>query len=125
MGSWRGYWKGKPMRNRGGYLLRGTSSWRVDGANRLHPEALALHRKALAVRRALAAARADVETLDVARSLGAIGRILLETGDTLGWLKCFAEQHDMAAAMQSEYPTGAVQAVLARASQTPQSRSDE
>src|SRR5262249_43752043 len=44
-------------------------------------EALAAHRKALALRRELAAAGADVETrLDVARSLGAVGRLCSATG---------------------------------------------
>jgi serine/threonine protein kinase len=78
-------------------------------------EALALHRKALAVRRELAAAAgADVETrLDVARSLSAIGLLLFSTGDWEAAHQSFKEQHDVAAALGAEHPTEAVQAVLA------------
>ena len=49
-------------------------------------EALAVHRKALALRRELAAAEgADVETrLDVARSLNEVGELLGATGDRAG-----------------------------------------
>jgi tetratricopeptide (TPR) repeat protein len=77
-------------------------------------EALAVHRKALAVRRELAAAAgADVETrLDVARSLGAVGLLLLLTGDAAGALECCAEQQGVAAALEAESPTEAVRAVL-------------
>jgi hypothetical protein len=51
-------------------------------------EALAVHRKALALRRELAAAEgADVETrLDVARSLEKVGLLLSMTGDNAGAL---------------------------------------
>jgi serine/threonine protein kinase len=78
-------------------------------------EALAMHRKALAVRRELAAAAgADVETrLDVAHSLGAMGTLLLSS-DTEAALRAFVEQHDVAAALEAESPTEAVQAVLAQ-----------
>ena len=57
------------------------------------PEALAVHRKALAVRRELAAAEgADVETrLDVARSLEKVGLLLRATGDNAGALAAFEE----------------------------------
>jgi tetratricopeptide (TPR) repeat protein len=77
-------------------------------------EALALHHKALAVRRELAAAAgADVETrLDVARSLGAIAGVLVLTGDADGALACLAEQQVVAARLKAESPTEAVQAVL-------------
>jgi serine/threonine protein kinase/tetratricopeptide (TPR) repeat protein len=79
-------------------------------------EALARHRKALAIRRRLAAeAGADVATrLDVARSLGAMGYISLQTGDFDEALRTFAEQHDVAAALEAESPTEAVLAVLAQ-----------
>jgi tetratricopeptide (TPR) repeat protein len=79
-------------------------------------EALAVHRKALAVRRELAAAAgADVETrLDMARSLGAVGRLLLWTGDTDGARRAFEEQKELAAALAAESPTEAVLAVLAQ-----------
>ncbi len=79
------------------------------------PEALAAHRKALALRRDLAAAaRADVETrLDVVRSLGAIGRLSLATGDWAGSLHAYTEQHDVAAALEAESPTEPVRTVLA------------
>jgi tetratricopeptide (TPR) repeat protein len=79
-------------------------------------EALSLHRKALAVRRELAAdPGADVEArLDVARSLNAVGRQLNNTGDSEGALLAFAEQHDVAAALDAVSPTEAVLAVLAQ-----------
>jgi tetratricopeptide (TPR) repeat protein len=77
-------------------------------------DALALQRKALAVRRDLAAAPgADVETrLDVARSLGALGLALFVAGDADGALGCFAEQHALALALEAESPTEAVRTVL-------------
>jgi tetratricopeptide (TPR) repeat protein len=57
------------------------------------PEALAVHRKALAVRRELAAATgADVATwVDVARSLLAVGWIQQRTGDMSGALSSYEE----------------------------------
>jgi tetratricopeptide (TPR) repeat protein len=78
-------------------------------------EALALHRKALAVRRELAAAGgADLETrLDVARSLSAIGLLLFSTGDWEAAYQSFKEQHDVAAGLGVAQPTEAVLAVLA------------
>jgi tetratricopeptide (TPR) repeat protein len=80
------------------------------------PEALAVHRKALAVRRELAAeAGADVETrLNVARSLGVVGELLRETGDTAGALAAYEEQRDIARALEAESPTDAGRAVLAQ-----------
>src|SRR5262249_38734503 len=55
------------------------------------PEALAVHGKALAVRRELAAAAgADIETrLDVARSLRAVGAMRYYTGDPTGALEAW------------------------------------
>src|SRR5262245_4696050 len=84
------------------------------------PEALAVHRKALAVRRELAAAAgADVETrLDVARSLRAEGILLYYTGDPTGALRAWEEQRDLATALEAEYATDAVRAVLARSHNT-------
>jgi serine/threonine protein kinase/tetratricopeptide (TPR) repeat protein len=78
-------------------------------------QALAVHRKSLALRRELAAAgRADVETrLDVARSLLAVGLLLWKTGDTAEALSAFQEQCDLAAALEAESPTDAVLAHLA------------
>jgi tetratricopeptide (TPR) repeat protein len=78
-------------------------------------EALAVHRKALAVRRELAAQPgADVETrLDVARSLRMVGRLLDATGDQAEALAVHEEQRDIAAALERESPTDAVRAVLA------------
>jgi serine/threonine protein kinase/tetratricopeptide (TPR) repeat protein len=80
------------------------------------PEALATHRKALAIRRELAAeAGADVETrLNVARSLSALGILSAAVGDIDGALRAFTEQHDLAAALAVEHPTEAVLAVLAQ-----------
>jgi tetratricopeptide (TPR) repeat protein len=78
------------------------------------PEALAVHRKALALRRELAAAPgADVETrLNVARSLRVEGILLIVTGDRTGALKAWEEQRDIATALEAESPTDAVRAVL-------------
>ena len=79
------------------------------------PEALAVHRKALALRRELAAVgAADVETrLDVARSLFALGWLLWRTGDNAAALPAFQEQCDLAAALEAESPTDAVRVQLA------------
>ncbi|QVL33971.1 serine/threonine protein kinase [Telmatocola sphagniphila] len=80
------------------------------------PKALALHRKALEMRRNLAAAPgSDLKTqLNVARSLGAVGYILLFTGDLDGAMLNFREQHDTAAALAKDSPTEAVQVVVAQ-----------
>jgi tetratricopeptide (TPR) repeat protein len=80
------------------------------------PEALAIHRKALASQRELAAANdADVEIqLDVARSLGAVGRLQRATGDTAGARASFEEQRDIAMTLEAESPTDPVRAELAR-----------
>jgi tetratricopeptide (TPR) repeat protein len=79
-------------------------------------QALEVHRKALAVRRELAAAEgADVETrLDVARSLWAEGNLLHSAIDLTGALRAFQEQRDIATALEAESATDAVRAVLAQ-----------
>jgi serine/threonine protein kinase/tetratricopeptide (TPR) repeat protein len=79
-------------------------------------EALAAHRKALALRRELAAAKgANLETrLDVARSMGAVGWLLEQTGDTAAALAAYEEQRDLADRLEAEHPTDAVRSVLAR-----------
>jgi tetratricopeptide (TPR) repeat protein len=78
-------------------------------------EALAVHRKELAVRRELAAADRDVETrLDLARSLQAVGNLLRVTGDRAAALAAFQEQRDVAAALEAESPTDAIRAMLAQ-----------
>jgi tetratricopeptide (TPR) repeat protein len=84
------------------------------------PEALAVHRKALAVRRELAAAEgADVETrLDVARSLRAEGALLYYTGDPTGARRAWEEQRDITTALEAESPTDTVRTVLARSHNT-------
>jgi hypothetical protein len=77
-------------------------------------EALAVQRKALAVRRELAAPGADVDTrLDVARSLLAVGKLLVATGDLAGALSALQEQRDLAAALEAGAPTDAVRTQLA------------
>ena len=91
-------------------------------------EALAVHRKALALRRELAAAEgADVETrLDLTRSLAKVGWLLLRgTGDLAGGGSAiapvdtaaapaaFEEQRDLAERLEAEHPTDAVRFVLA------------
>jgi tetratricopeptide (TPR) repeat protein len=95
-----------------GYFRLADLTWRIGST----PEALAVHRKALAVRRELAAAPdADIETrLDVARSLNAISACLFYMGDAEGALKCGTEQQTVAAALATDYPTKAVQEVLAK-----------
>jgi eukaryotic-like serine/threonine-protein kinase len=79
-------------------------------------EALAVHRKALALRRELAAAEgADGETrLDLARSLRAEGLMLFYTGDPTGALRAWEEQRDIATALEAQSATDAVRAVLAQ-----------
>jgi serine/threonine protein kinase len=78
-------------------------------------EALAVQRKALALRRELAAAPgADVETrLEVARSLRAAAYLLQGTGDSAGALSAYQELRDLAAALEAESPTDAVRGQLA------------
>jgi tetratricopeptide (TPR) repeat protein len=80
------------------------------------PEALAVHRKALALRRELAAAEgADVETrLDVARSLNNVGELLKATGDFAGALAALQEQRDLAQRLEAEHPSDAVRSALAQ-----------
>jgi eukaryotic-like serine/threonine-protein kinase len=79
-------------------------------------DALSLHRKALAIRRALAAtAEADVETrLDVARTLGKVGWLLFDAGDPSGGLGAFEEQLGVAMTLEAESPTDAVRTVMAQ-----------
>jgi tetratricopeptide (TPR) repeat protein len=80
---------------------------------------LAVHRKALALRRELAAAEgADVETrLDVARSLAAVGELLRQlssgTPDLAGALAPFEEQLELAERLAAEHSTDAVQSIVA------------
>ena len=78
-------------------------------------EAVAVHRKALGLRRELAAAEgADLETqLDVPRSLGVIGEELRAIGDNAGALAAWEEQRNLTEELEAENPTSAVQAVLA------------
>ncbi len=80
------------------------------------PEALAVHRQALALRRELAAAAgADVETrLDVARSLRMVGLLLDATGDKAGALAAWEEQRELSERLAAEDPSDVVRAVLAR-----------
>ena len=79
------------------------------------PEALAVHRKALALRRELAASPgADVDTrLDVARSLEKLGRLLRATGDDAGALAAHEEQRELAERLEAEHSDAAVRSVLA------------
>jgi serine/threonine protein kinase/tetratricopeptide (TPR) repeat protein len=62
------------------------------------PEALGVHKKALAVRRSLAAGpEADAKAaLDVAKSLTAVGLLSRQTGDTPGALAAFEEARGLA-----------------------------
>ncbi len=78
------------------------------------PEALRVHRQALAVRRELAAAEpTPAARLDVARSLGAVGELLRVTGDGPGSLAAFREQRELAAAVLAESPSDEARDVLA------------
>jgi tetratricopeptide (TPR) repeat protein len=79
------------------------------------PEALKVHRQALAVRRELAGEPdADVEArLDVARSLLGMVRLQKETGDAKGALASAEEARALAEALKEAAPTDQVHAVLA------------
>ena len=79
------------------------------------PEALAVHRKALAVQRELAGvAGMDMETrLEVARSLLAVGHLLRVTNDNAGALAAFEEARDLAGQLEAQDPSDAVRSVLA------------
>jgi tetratricopeptide (TPR) repeat protein len=79
-------------------------------------EALADHRKALGLRRELAAAEgADVETrLDVARSLEKASLLLRATGDSAAALAALDEQRELAERLEAEHPTDAVRSVQAQ-----------
>jgi tetratricopeptide (TPR) repeat protein len=81
------------------------------------PDALALHQKALALRRDLAAAsEAGVEArLDVARSLIAVGWLLEETKDAPAALIRYQEAQSLADQLASGAPTAPVRAVQASA----------
>jgi serine/threonine-protein kinase len=78
-------------------------------------EALEAHRKALALRRELAAVEgADLEArLDVARSLQKVGLLLGATDDDAGALAALREQRELAERLEAEHPTDAVRSVLA------------
>jgi tetratricopeptide (TPR) repeat protein len=80
------------------------------------PEALAIHCKALAIRRELAAAPgADVGTrLDVVHSLGKIGVASERMSDYAGALVAYQEGGDLAERLAAEQPTDAVRFVLAQ-----------
>jgi tetratricopeptide (TPR) repeat protein len=77
-------------------------------------EALALHRKALAIRRELAAASpTDVGTrLDVIRSLWKMGAVSGAMSDYAEALAAYHEGRDLAEWLEAEYPTDAVRFVL-------------
>ncbi len=79
-------------------------------------EALAVHRKALALRRELAAVEgADVQTrLDVARSLAQVAWLLIWTGESAEALAVLEEQRDLGERLEAEHPSDAVRSILAR-----------
>jgi tetratricopeptide (TPR) repeat protein len=79
-------------------------------------EALAVHRKALALRQELAAPKgADVETrLDVARSLEKVGLLLSTTGHNPEGLAALQEQQALVERLEVEHPTDTVRSVLAQ-----------
>jgi tetratricopeptide (TPR) repeat protein len=79
-------------------------------------EALEVHRKALAIRRTMAAASgADMETrFDLTRSLRSLGRLLEDTDDLAGSLAVAEEQRSIVTALDGESPTDPVRAILAQ-----------
>jgi tetratricopeptide (TPR) repeat protein/tRNA A-37 threonylcarbamoyl transferase component Bud32 len=78
------------------------------------PEALRVHRQALAVRRELGAADpTPAARLEVARSLNAVGQLLMETGDRPASLAALREQRELAAAVLAESPSDEARDVLA------------
>src|SRR5262249_25366720 len=80
------------------------------------PQALEVQRKALAVRRELAAlpgASAE-DRLNVAHSLRAVGRLLYFTSDPAGAVAGWEEQGDIALALSGEGPNDAARASLAQ-----------
>ena len=78
-------------------------------------EALAVHRRALAIRRELAAEPgADVASrLDLARSLRLVGFLRFLTGDDAGALTLSEEARDLAERLEADHPTNEVRSVLA------------
>jgi len=78
-------------------------------------ETLAVYRKALALRRELAAVpAADGEArLAVSMTVRQVGQSLAATGDTAGALRAYEEARDAAAALEAEAPTDAVRQALA------------
>jgi tetratricopeptide (TPR) repeat protein len=79
-------------------------------------ESLAVQRKALVLRRDLAAAPgADLEAqLDMVRSLLAVGALLEATGDMAGAMQADEEARDLTAALAAESPTDAIRTLLAQ-----------
>jgi tetratricopeptide (TPR) repeat protein len=93
-----------------GYFELGDLTAKIGEA----PEALRVQRQALAVRRELAAADpTPAARLDVARSLGAVGELLFETGDRPGSLAALREQRELAEAVLAESPSDEARDVLA------------
>ena len=72
------------------------------------PAALAIHRKALALRRELAVQPgADVQTrLDVVHSMREVGTLLAATGELPEAVRAFEEQRELALVLEPESPTG-------------------
>jgi serine/threonine-protein kinase len=80
-------------------------------------QALAVQQQGLALWRELAsAAVADVDArVKLARSVHAVGWLLLETGDPAGALAALREQRDVALALEAEAPTDAGRSQLVQA----------
>jgi serine/threonine protein kinase/tetratricopeptide (TPR) repeat protein len=78
-------------------------------------EALAVYRKALALRRELAVAPgADTDAqLTVAAALMKVGSVLADTGDPTGALREYEEIRDVVATLEAEAPSEAVGRILA------------
>lgn len=95
-----------------GYAELGAVTERIGSKQ----EALVVHRKALAVRRELAAVAAlDAQKqLDVARSLRDVGILLWETGDPPGALAAFEESRNLAEQLGPASSTDDVRVVLAQ-----------
>jgi tetratricopeptide (TPR) repeat protein len=95
----------------GGYYQLAELTDKIGDKN----QALAVHRRALALRRDLAALPdADTEArLEVARGLRAVGILLDATGERAGAMAAFKEMRDIAAALETEAPSDVVRDVLA------------
>lgn len=95
----------------GAYFELGELTYKIGDRK----EALAVHRKALELRRGLAETDgADEETrLGIARSLDKVGGLLRERRDYAGALVALEEQRELSERLAAEHPTDAVESMVA------------